>query len=82
MRELGSRQSFLTSQNPLLFEHVPLGSAGEVRSSLIHCGTVLREGREWKVWSNPAAETAAKLFGTYQRGGTPLGTLLRTHGLW
>jgi energy-coupling factor transporter ATP-binding protein EcfA2 len=82
LRELGGRQSFLTSQNPLLFEHVPLGSAGEVRASFIHCGTALREGHEWKVWSNPAPETAAKLLGAYQRGDAPLATLLRTHGVW
>ncbi|WP_199243261.1 ATP-binding protein [Vitiosangium sp. GDMCC 1.1324] len=82
LRGLGTRQSFLTSQNPLPFEHVPLGSAEEVRTSLIHCETALREGREWKVWAHPAAETATRLFGAYQRGDTPLGTLLRTHGLW
>ncbi|MCY1075960.1 AAA family ATPase [Archangium lansingense] len=82
MRELGRRQSFLTSQNPLLFEHVPLGSADEVRASLIHCGTELRDGREWKVCANPTPETAEKLFSVYQRGDTPLATLLRTHGLW
>ncbi|REG27175.1 AAA domain-containing protein [Archangium gephyra] len=82
VRELGRRQSFLTSQNPLLFEHIPLGSAEEARASLLHCGTELRDGREWKVCTNPSPETAAKLFGAYQRGDTPLATLLRTHGLW
>lgn len=79
---LGPRQCFLTSQNPLLFEHVPLGSAGETRASLIHCATGLRDGREWKVWANPGPETASRLLGAYQRGDTPLGTLLRAHGLW
>ncbi|MGZ3461073.1 MAG: AAA family ATPase, partial [Archangium sp.] len=82
LRSLGRRQVFLTSQNPLLFEHVPLASAEEVRASLIHCENALHEGRERKAWSNPAAETAARLFGAYQRGDTPLATLLRTHGLW
>ncbi|WP_375766879.1 ATP-binding protein [Archangium gephyra] len=82
VRELGRRQSFLTSQNPLLFEHVPLGSASEVRASLIHCGTELREGREWKVYANPSPEAATRLFDAYQRGDTPLATLLRTHGVW
>lgn len=82
MRALGPRQCFLTSQNPLLFDHVPLGSPGETRTSLIHCATGPREGREWKLWANPGPETAAKLLSAYQRGDTPLGTLLRTHGLW
>jgi hypothetical protein len=82
MRGLGARQVFLTSQNPLPFEHVPLGSAEEVRTSLIHCGTALRDGRERKVWSNPPGEVAAKLFGAWREGRTPLGALLRAHGLW
>ncbi|WNG34987.1 ATP-binding protein [Archangium violaceum] len=82
LRHLSPRQSFVTSQNPATFEHVPLGSAEEVRASLIHCGTALQDGREWKVWSNPTPETATRLFGAYQRGDTPLGTLLRQHGLW
>lgn len=82
LRFLGPRQSFLTSQNPLVFEHVPSGSTEELRTSLIHCATGLREGHEWKVWANPGPETAAKLLDAYQRGDTPMGTLLRTHGLW
>ncbi|WP_257453809.1 AAA family ATPase [Archangium lipolyticum] len=82
LRGLGARQVFLTSQNPLPFDNVPLGSAGEVRASLIHCGTTLLEGREWKAWANPTVEAATKLFGAYQRGDTPLGALLRAHGLW
>jgi hypothetical protein len=82
VRELDDRQSFLTSQNPVLFEHFALGSVEDVRTSLIHCELRPREGREQRVWCNPSAETAAKLFRAYREGSTPLATLLRTHGLW
>jgi hypothetical protein len=82
LRGLGTRQVFLASQSPLPFETVPLESAGELRASLIHCGNALREGREWKVWSQPSEEVATRLFGAWREGRTPLGTLLRAHGLW
>ncbi|OJH40702.1 AAA family ATPase [Cystobacter ferrugineus] len=82
VRELGGRQSFVTSQNPLLFEYVRFASADEVRASLIHCGLEVHEERERKVWSNPSVDTAERLFGDYRRGGSPLATLLRIHGLW
>lgn len=80
--ELGTRQSFLTSQNPALFEHLPLASAGEARASLVHCALAMREGRERKVWSNPSEDVATRLFTAYREGRTPLAALLRTHGLW
>jgi hypothetical protein len=82
MRELGSRQAFLTTQNPLVFEHVPLQSAEDFRSSLILCEARLRDGRERPVWSNPSPELAARLFTELQAGPTPLGVLLRALQIW
>jgi hypothetical protein len=82
LREIGSRQSFLTSQNPLLFEHIAFGSEEALRASVIHCGIETRDGREWLTWSKPTAEVAAKLFEAQQSRTQPLGELLRAHGLW
>jgi len=82
MRELGGRQSFVSSQNPLLFEYVAFASVDEARASLIHCRLEVHEERERKVWSNPTDDTVERLFGDHRRGGTPLATLLRIHGLW
>lgn len=80
--ELGSRQSFLTSHNPVLFEHVPLSSAEQARTSIIHCQLRPHEGREFKAFSNPSPEQAEQLFAALQRGDTPPGKVLRTLGLW
>ncbi len=77
LRELGERQSFLTSQSPLLLEHVSWGSTADVRASLILCGPGLREGREWLVWSNPSGELAEQLFEAQRAGERSLGALLR-----
>jgi energy-coupling factor transporter ATP-binding protein EcfA2 len=82
LRELDDRQCFLTSQNPLLFEHVPLDSPEDVRASLIHCGVRLHEGRTQWAWSNPPEELATKLFRASREGATSRGALLKAHGLW
>jgi len=82
LREIGARQSFLTSESPLLLEHVPLGSAEELRAALILCGTGLQDGREQLVWSNPTAETASKLLAAHRVENLPLAHLLQAHGLW
>ncbi|SEK42284.1 hypothetical protein SAMN05444354_101538 [Stigmatella aurantiaca] len=75
LRELGPRQSFLTSQNPLLPEHVSFRSAEDVHTSLVACRPGLR-------WENPPRELAGRLFAAYQQGTRPVGELLRAHGLW
>jgi hypothetical protein len=37
---IGQRQAFLTSQNPLLLDYIPIASADEVRRSFVLCVTV------------------------------------------
>ena len=82
VRELHGRQAFVTSQNPLLFDYVAPGDSDELRTSLIHCTLAEHAGRECKAWHNAPPDVSARLFGDYARGGTPLATLLRLHGLW
>jgi hypothetical protein len=82
LREIGTRQAFLTSESSLLFEHVPLGSAEELRAALLLCGAEVQDGREWLVWSNPTAEAASKLLETQRAENLPLGHVLQAHGLW
>jgi hypothetical protein len=78
MRELGARQVFLTSQNPLPFEHPLFSSAEELRASLLLCGAE----PERITWANPSREAAEKLFDAYRLGARPLAVLLREQGLW
>jgi hypothetical protein len=82
LKEIGTRQSFLTSENPLLLEQVPLASAEELRAALILCSAGVQDGREWLVWSNPTAEAASKLLEAHRAENLPLGHLLQAHGLW
>lgn len=82
LKELGTRQTFLTSQNPLLFEHVSFTSTGDLRTSLIHCEVGLRDGREWLVWTHPTGEKTDQLFEAIRTKERPLSELLRLHELW
>lgn len=82
LKEIGPRQSFITSESPLLLEHLPLASAEELRAALLLCGAEVQEGREWLVWSNPTMDTAAKLLAAHRAENLPLGHLLQAHGLW
>lgn len=82
VRELGERQAFLTSQNPLLFEYAPLWSTTGARAALILCAVELRDGRERRVWAHPAAEVAERLAGACRARAGSTGELLRAHGLW
>jgi hypothetical protein len=82
LAELGARQAFLTSQNPLLFEHLAFGSAVDIRTSIILCGDKPPEERDRLVWTQPTSEVAARLYDALRAGNRPMAELLRAHGLW
>jgi energy-coupling factor transporter ATP-binding protein EcfA2 len=80
--EIGDRQAFLTSQNPILLDYLPLGSAAQVEVAFIQCRAEVVDDKAQKVWSNLAVEDAAELFADYKVGIQPVGEILRARGLW
>lgn len=82
LEDLGGRQAFLTSQNPLLLDYLSFESAEEVHSSFVLCRTEFQEGREQMVWENMTAEDAEGFFKAYQVAIQHVSELLRTRGLW
>ena len=82
LEDLGERQAFLTSQNPLLLDYLSFESAEEVRSSFVLCRTEFQEGREQMVWENMTAEDSEGFFKAYQVAIQHVSELLRTRGLW
>jgi hypothetical protein len=80
--EIGARQAFLTSQNPLLLDYLPLESVEQVQRSFLQCRAEVVDDETRISWSNLAADDAAELFADYKVGIQPVGEILRARGLW
>lgn len=80
--EIGDRQAFLTSQNPLLLDYLPLESAEQIQKTFIQCRIEVVGDEPHVVWSNLATEDATELFADYKVGIQPIGEILRARGLW
>jgi len=82
LADLGERQAFLTSQNPLLLDYLGFESAEEVRSSFVLCRSQFEGEREQLHWENMTPEDAEGFFAAYQVGIQHVSEILRTRGLW
>jgi AAA domain, putative AbiEii toxin, Type IV TA system len=80
--EIDDRQAFLTSQNPLLLDYLPLESVEQVQQTFIQCRADVVDDTTQIVWSNLTGDDAEELFTDYQVGIQHLGELLRARGLW
>jgi energy-coupling factor transporter ATP-binding protein EcfA2 len=80
--EIAGRQSFLVSQDPLLFDFLTFASADEVQKSFILCDLEKRDGRGHFAWKNLDPESAASFYRAYEAGIQHVSAILRTKGLW
>lgn len=80
--EIGDRQAFLTSQNPLLLDFLRFDSADEVRRTFILCERTSNEAGAQLIWRNPTEEEAESFFLAYQTGIQRVSDILLTKGLW
>lgn len=72
-------QAFLTSQNPLLLDHLPFDSAEEVQRRFILCDR--DEHGDW-IWRNMDDDAADAFYRAYEVGIQHVSGILRTKGLW
>lgn len=79
---IGERQAFLTSQNPLLLDYVPITSPEQVRTSFVLCRSEPRDGRPGWIWENMTEADAAELFAAYEVGIEHVSEILQSRGLW
>ncbi len=79
---LGQRQAFLTSQNPLLLDYIPITSAEEVRRSFVLCRGEPRNGRPGWIWEDMSEDDAQELFSAYGVGVEHVSEILQSRGLW
>jgi energy-coupling factor transporter ATP-binding protein EcfA2 len=79
MEKIGDRQTFLSSQNPLLLDYMEFESAEKVSRSFVLCEL---DELDELVWRNMSAEEASSFYSAYEVGIQHVGEILRTKGLW
>ena len=79
MELMEGKQAFLTSQNPLLLDHIALDSAEDAQRSFILCE--VEDGGRWR-WRNMTADEAQSLMSAYEVGIQHVGEILQDKGLW
>lgn len=82
LKEIGERQAFLTSQNPLLLDFLRFDSVDEVRRTFILCERTSADAGAQLIWRNPSEEEAESFFLAYQTGIQRVSDILLTKGLW
>lgn len=82
IEEIGDRQGLMTSQNPLLLDHMSFDSVEDVRTSFILCRSERKGDSEQLIWRNPTEEEAQSFFDAYQVGIQHVSEILVDEGLW
>lgn len=78
------RQSFLTSQNPLLLDHLTFNSVEDVQKTFILCQNVEGEGdeRDEMRWGTMDTSEAERFFGSHEVNILHISEILKGQGLW
>jgi hypothetical protein len=80
LEQLGPRQSFLTSQSPLLLDSLTFDSAEQVRSTFVRCRR--EDDTGLLVWEDLSPQAAEGFFTAYRAAPQRVGELLQSSGLW
>ncbi len=79
---LGTRQAFLTSQNPVLLDYLPPQSAEQAARQYVQCRVEAVPGGEELVWENMSPSDAQRVFDACEVGIQPVSRVLESKGLW
>lgn len=83
LREIGDRQCFITSQNPILVDFVELRSAEQIQRSFTLCSVVEHKpGRTARAWRNMTESEAQTLYEARSVGLQSTSEIMRFHGWW
>jgi energy-coupling factor transporter ATP-binding protein EcfA2 len=83
LREIGDRQCFITSQNPILVDFVPLTSVQQIERAFVLCDLAeRRDGRTARTWRNMNEREAQTLFDARTVGLQSTSEIMRFHGWW
>lgn len=84
---VADKQSFLTSQNPLLIDHIPFESLEAVRTTFVLCccsesESDLGNKTDRMIWRNMSEEEAILFYHAYEAGIQYVSEILRSKNLW
>ena len=82
MEKIQDRQSFLTSQNPLLLDYLHFEDKEQAKNSFILCSSKQEEKAERFVWKQMDEQMAEAFFKAYSVGYQHVSEVLRAKGLW
>lgn len=82
IRAMGDRQVFVTSQNPILLDHLGFDSAEHVHRTFITCQAKPEGVRDRITWANMSKKNADAFYRAYKVGAQHVGEILRTKGFW
>lgn len=82
--EIGTRQAFLTSQNPLLLDYLEFESAEDVQRGFVLCERIRSADKAFAelIWRNPTQAEAAEFFAAYETGVQRVSDILISKGFW
>jgi energy-coupling factor transporter ATP-binding protein EcfA2 len=82
IQAMGDRQVFVTSQNPVLLDHLSFDSAEQVRRTFITCQAKPEGAKDRITWANMTKKNADSFYRAYKVGAQHVGEILRTKGFW
>ena len=82
MKKMEGRQCFLSSQNPILLDYLPIKSADDVHKTFIQCHLVKEGDEEYMEWKNTPIEEAERFYKDLEVGIQYVSELLMVRGLW
>lgn len=82
LHELGDRQAFLTSQNPLLFDFLSFTSPEDVQQQFVLCKLDEQDPRRRMRWQQIPDKKAYEFFQAYRTGMQSVNEILEVEGLW
>lgn len=82
IQAMGDRQVFVTSQNPVLLDHLGFDSAEHVRRTFITCQSKPEGVRDRLTWANMSKKNADSFYRAYKVGAQHVGEILRSKGFW
>jgi ABC-type lipoprotein export system ATPase subunit len=82
MEKLKTRQCFLSSQNPILLDYLPIGSQEDAQRTFIQCRLEPNGNKEQMVWRNLSDEEAESFYKDLAVGIQSVSEVLMFRGLW